>query len=179
MLRIGITGGIGSGKSVVCRYFSALQIPYYNADEEAKYIIDHDPGIQKKLKAYFGEASYTKNGLNKSFIRKRVFGNSAALAKLNEITHPVVLNHFDRWCKEKRKAKHPFIIKEAALVFESDSYKSLDFIITVIAPIATRITRVMKRDGKSKDEVEVIIKKQMSDEEKIKRSNYVINNPDD
>jgi dephospho-CoA kinase len=179
MLRIGITGGIGSGKSVVCKYFERMQVPVYHADDTAKVIIDTDPGIRKEIIAFFGASAYTKKGLNRPFIRKKVFEDKESLSKLNAITHPPVLAHFALWCNEMKKQKHPFVIKEAALIFEIKSYTTLDFTVCVIAPLETRIARVMRRDGKTREEVENIIKKQMSDEEKIKLANWVINNPDD
>jgi dephospho-CoA kinase len=179
MLRIGITGGIGSGKSMVCKYFESRHVPVYYADDEAAILIDADPGIRKKIIAYFGEEAYNKKGLNKIFMRQKVFNDAEALANLNAITHPPVLKHFDDWCVKMKKQGHPFVIKEAALVFESDSYKSLDLVACVVAPAETRIARVMHRDDKTKEEVENIIKKQMTDEEKIKRSDFVIRNNDD
>ncbi|MCX6188862.1 MAG: dephospho-CoA kinase [Bacteroidetes bacterium] len=179
MLRIGITGGIGSGKSVVCEYFKRLQVPVYNADDRSNVIIDNDPEIREQLIAYFGPQAYLPTGLNRAFIREIVFNNSQALSKLNSITHPVIFKNFDDWCHSKKKQKHEFIIKEAALVFESDSYKFLDFIVCVVAPVKTRIARVMHRDHKSIEEIEKILKKQLPDAEKIKRSDYVIHNPND
>ena len=179
MLRVGITGGIGSGKSTVCKFFESQQVPVYYADDIATKLIDSDAGIRKKIISVFGPSSYVKTGLNKSFIRKKVFEDKEALEKLNAITHPVIFKHFDQWCAARKKEKHPFIIKEAALIFESDSYKHLDFFVCVIAPVETRIARVVQRDGKTRKEVEQVISKQLSDEEKIKRSDIVINNPGD
>ncbi len=179
MLRIGITGGIGSGKSIVCNYFEKLQVPLYHADDEATRLIDHNLKIRKKIISFFGEDAYAKKGLNKAVIRQRVFNDQKALTVLNAITHPPLMKHFNDWCAAQKKQKHPFIIKEAALVFESNSYQMLDFVVCVVAPLETRISRVMQRDGKTRVEVERIINKQWSDEEKIKRSDFVIQNPDD
>jgi dephospho-CoA kinase len=179
MLRIGITGGIGSGKSLVCKYFENLRIPVFNADDIANKIIDTDAGIRKKIPKYFGPSSYNDKGLNRKFIRDRVFNDAEALTALNSITHPVILNYFDNWCKRMKKEGHRFVIKEAAIIFESESYKQLDYFVSVIAPVETRIRRVMERDGKTREEVEHIIRRQMSDEEKIKRSDLVISNPGD
>ena len=117
--------------------------------------------------------------MNKTFIRKQIFQNKEALADLNRITHPYILKHFDDWCKQMRKSNYPFVVKEAALVFESDSYKSLDFIVCMVAPLETRIERVIKRDGKLRKEVLDIINRQWTDDEKIKRSAWVIKNTDD
>ncbi len=178
MLRIGITGGIGSGKSVVCHFFERHQIPIYNADDEGNKIIDTDAIIRRNIIAYFGAKAYTQKGLNKPLIRKLVFGKHEALQKLNAITHPVIIGHFDEWCVRMKKQGHLLVVKEAALMFESESYKSLDFIACVVAPIETRIARVIQRDGKSRDEVMRIINKQWSDVEKIKRSDYIIYNDD-
>ncbi len=179
MLRIGITGGIGSGKSRVCQYFEKMGVPVYYADDIANLLINSDPVIRKEIIASFGPSSYTKKGLNKAYIREKVFNDEEALTRLNLITHPVVFRHFEAWCAEMEKQGHPFIIKEAALIFETDSFKHLHFFVCVIAPLETRIARVMHRDGLSRKELIGIIKKQLPDEEKIKRSDIVINNPDD
>jgi dephospho-CoA kinase len=176
MLRIGITGGIGSGKSWVCGYFEKLQVPVYNADNEAALLIDTDPVIRRKIISCFGVRSYLKRGLNKPFIRKLVFNNPENLKTLNAITHPPVLKHFDLWCKARKKERHLFVIKEAALIFESDSHKSLDYVACVVAPVETRLQRVMQRDRKTREEVMNIMKKQMTDKEKVKRSDFVISN---
>jgi len=179
MLRVGITGGIGSGKSMVCGYFESQRVPVYYADREAGHLIDLDPGIRKKIISYFGRGAYSEKGLNKNFIRKKIFNDPDALSTLNKISHPPLLRHFDRWCKLRKIDKELFVIKEAALIFESDSYKSLDFIVCVVAPQETRIGRIMRRDKKSREEIEKIINSQWSDEEKIRRSDFIIYSNDE
>ena len=179
MLRIGITGGIGSGKSRVCTYFEKMQVPVYYADTEAGRIIDTDPRIRKKLLEYFGARAYTSRGLNKAFIRKKVFGNAEAIAFLNATTHPVVIADFVNWCKTRKKEKHRFVLKEAALIFESGSDKELDFIVCVTAPEEERIQRVVQRDKRTPEEVLSIFQRQMPEAEKIRLSNAVIYNSND
>lgn len=176
MLRIGVTGGIGSGKSMVCTYFEKMQVPVYYADDEARRIIDTHAGIRKKLTAYFGPRAYTARGLNKPFIRKQVFGNPEAIHFLNITTHPVVIAHFVSWSKDRKKEKHPYVLKEAALIFESGSNRELDYIVCVTAPEEERIQRVMQRDHRSREEVQSIMQRQMPEAEKIRLSNAVIYN---
>ena len=174
-LLVGITGGIGAGKSIVSRIFEILGIPKYDADSRAKILMNSDSQLRKSITLLFGTEAYKDDHLNRQFIAAKAFENKSLLTQLNELVHPVVGSDFKLWVK---KQSTPYILKEAALLFESDSYKSLDKIITVTAPEAIRIERVMSRDGRSKDQVKSIISNQMSEEEKADRSDYVIANDD-
>lgn len=177
MLKIGITGGLGSGKTIVCEVFKLLKIPVYNADEEAKEIINTHQHIALQLKETFGNEIYAKNNiLDRKKLAEIVFNNPQKLQELNNIVHPEVKKHFQHWANGQKEA--PYIIKEAAILFESESYKDLDVIITVYAPKKLRIERVMKRDKCSAESAEARMNQQMSDEDKIKRSHHVINNDD-
>ncbi len=173
MIKVGITGGIGSGKSVVCSIFKQLNIPVFDADSVAKTIMLHED-IQQKIKDTFGEIVC---GIDKKISTKKlgelVFNDNNSLQKLNSIIHPEVGKVFEDWCM---KQTSPYIIKEAAILFESGSNKSVDKVITVVSPLELRIARVMKRNSLSREEVLNRISKQWSDEEKIKRSDFVVKN---
>ena len=176
MLKIGITGGIGSGKTTVCKVFETLGIPVFYADTVAKQIMITDEILVKGVKDAFGEESYTDNGaLNNKHIAAIVFNDAAKLAKLNELVHPAVFRAFDNWVKDV-PASVPFILKEAALLFESGSYHMCDKNILVIAPEEIRLQRVMQRDGVTAEQVKARMDKQMSDEEKLKLADYTIYN---
>lgn len=168
MLRVGITGGIGSGKTTVCRIFEKLGVPVYYADQQADVLINTNPLIKRQLQKYFGDDIYNDYGLDKLKMRKAVFGNKAALEKLNEVVHPVVINHFDQWSHKHKKA--PYILKEAALMFESGSYKQLDAVVMVTAPLDQRIQRIIKRDKRNLAEIKKIISGQWSESKKKKLS---------
>lgn len=172
---IGLTGGIGSGKSTIASYFKALGVPVYIADDEARNLMD-DPEIVKKVQAVFEENVMENHVLNRKKIAALVFSNPQKLEKLNSIVHPEVKKHFISWLK--RHKDQPFIIKEAAILFESGSYKDCNKIIVVTAPEEIRIDRVMQRDKVTKEQVLERMKNQWTDEEKIKRSDFVIENID-
>ena len=176
MLKIGITGGIGSGKTTVCRVFETLGIPVFYADVVAKDIMVSDPVLMAGVKNAFGEESYLEQQvLNKAHIAQIVFNNDTELARLNALVHPAVFRAFDQWVAEV-PAKHPYILKEAALLFESDSYKMCDKTIVVVAPLALKKQRVMLRDQVTEAQVQARIDKQFSDEQKIKMADFLIHN---
>lgn len=176
MIKVGITGGIGSGKSTVCKIFESLGIPVYYADQQARSLSDHHPEIIKGVKHLFGDDIYTDDQLNRKKVGELVFVNKKLLNSLNQIIHPVVAQHFENWLKINAKA--PYIMKEAAILFESGAYKQVDKIITVSSPKELRLTRVMERDRLSKEEVERRMLNQMDEADKIKKSDFVINNND-
>jgi dephospho-CoA kinase len=173
-LHLGITGGIGSGKSTVCHIFSTLGIPIYYADERAKWLMTHDLDLIKGIKTLFGEEAYLKDGsLNRKLISAQAFGQPALLAQLNALVHPAVGKDGLKWQAEQSS---PYTLKEAALMYESGSHKTLDKIIVVTAPLELRIARVMARDQVEREAVEKRIAQQMPEEEKIKRADYLIHN---
>ena len=173
MLKVGITGGMGSGKTTICRIFEVLLVPVYYADIEAKRLIQNDPQLILEIKAYFGEETYLPdNTLNRTLLADLVFNTPEALAKLNSLVHPAVKNDFLFWAKQQAAA--PYIIKEAALIFESESYKVLDKVITVFTPSPIRINRVMERENMDKDSVLSRMKHQMPEEEKIRQNKFVL-----
>ena len=172
---LGLTGGIGSGKTTVSKIFTALGVPVYNADDEAKVLMQSSKIIKSKIIELFGEKSYFKNGLNRSYIAQIVFKDKEKLKALNAIVHPEVTAHFKIW---KSLQSHPYVVKEVAILFEIGAQDQFDFILTITAPQQTRIDRVMLRDNKSYDEVLSIIQNQWSDAKKIEKSDYVIQNID-
>ena len=180
MLRIGITGGIGSGKSVVARLFAALGAPVYDSDSRAKWVMSHDLPLREQLLAAFGAETYTAEGqLNREYLSQRVFGEPAQVARLNALVHPRVGADFAAWAAAQKAAAYPYLLKEAALLYESGAYRQLDRIITVYAPPEVRHARVLRRDAhRSAAEVQAIMRQQLSDEEKLQRADYVIYNDD-
>ena len=175
MRKLGITGGIGSGKSTVCKVFELLGVPVYYADDEARSLLENDAEVKGKIVQQFGAEVLDENSvIDRKKLAAIVFINADRLALLNAIVHPAVANHFERWLKKNEQSA--YIVKEAAILFESGAYKGVDEIITVVAPPELKIARVMKRDKSTAEQVMQRIKNQMSDEEKIKRSQYVIHN---
>lgn len=173
MIRVVLTGGIGSGKTTVANVFKTLGVPIYIADDQAKQLMLRSKVIRRKLITLFGEDAYTKEGLNKPYLSKAIFNDKELLKKINAIVHPKVAKHFEKWVA---KQNTEYVIKEAAIVFENGSYKNYDYIITIIAPREIRLQRVLKRDNSTKSKVEAIMKNQWEDDKKIKLSHFVIEN---
>lgn len=175
-LQVGITGGIGSGKSLVCRIFGCLGVPVYDADSRAKKLMTTDGILIGQIKEEFGKLSYHSDGvLNRKLIAEQVFREPEKLEKLNRLVHPRVANDYEQWVQEH--LAHSYLIKEAALLFEAGTDKLLDKIIVVSAPEEMRIKRTLARDPqRSEGEVKSIIKSQMMEDEKVSRANYVILN---
>jgi len=172
---IGLTGGIGSGKTTIALYFKSLGVPVYIADDEAKKIMD-SPKIGVALKKIFGNGIFENNKIVKEKLAKIVFQDPEKLKSLNSIIHPAVQKHFQDWLK--LHDKFPLVIKEAAILFESGSYKDCNTIITVVAPLESRIARVMERDKTTKENVTRRINNQWTDEMRIAKSDYTIDNND-
>lgn len=174
-LLIGLTGGIGSGKSLIAKIFSSLGVPVYDADSRAKKLMTTDSVLVAAIQKEFGKDAYDQNGvLNRKFLAGEVFNNPEKLKVLNQLVHPRVQVDTEKWVNEN--SNQPYLIKEAALLFESGSSQTLDKIIVVTAPVAVRIKRVMQRDGRSQKEVENIIRNQMTEEEKMARADFIIRN---
>jgi len=176
MLKIGITGGIGSGKTTICHIFEALGTSVFYADDVAKQIMVTDPVLVAGIKGTFGEESYQQNGvLNNKYIAGIVFNDAAQLAKLNALVHPAVFRAFDTWVAQVSETC-PYILKEAALLFESGSYQMCDKNILVTAPVEVRMARVMARDQVSQAQVKARMDKQYTDEQKLKMADFFIVN---
>ncbi len=170
---IGLTGGIGSGKTTIAKHFASLGVPVYIADDEAKKLMDN-PEIITELKSVFGDEIIENEKIDRKALAQIVFQNPKKLKKLNSIIHPAVKLHFENWLNSHKN--HPIIIKEAAILFESGSYKDCDAIITVTSPLEERINRVMKRDNTSRESILHRINNQWTDEQRISKSDYVISN---
>lgn len=174
MLKVGITGGIGSGKSTVSRFFSELGVPVYDSDQRAKSLMQHDDSIIIKIKKEFGDDSYLNNVLNRSHIAEIVFKNELKLKQLNAIVHPVVRTDFNNWLSQNSNAK--FVIKEAAIMIESGAYKDLDKLIVVNANREQKIKWIKKRDHLLLEDIENRIQNQLSDKIRNQYADFIIEN---
>ncbi|HET6244367.1 MAG: dephospho-CoA kinase [Bacteroidetes bacterium] len=174
MIKLGITGGIGSGKTLVCSVFHHLGIPFYNADLEAKRLVNSNKEISDFIKKEFGKDLFTTQGLDRKKLAELIFNNPSALSALNAKVHPEVKKDFELWVQKQNQA--PYVIKEAAILFESGAYKHVDKIITVVAPENIRIERAIKRDNVTESEVRKRMSFQSSDEFKVQKSDFVISN---
>ena len=170
---VGLTGGIGSGKTTVAKMFQELGVPLYIADERAKVLMNTSKVIKKKLVHLFGEKAYENDQLNRPFLATRIFENAQLLKQMNAIVHPAVAADFELWSAAQTA---PYILKEAAIIFENNLEWQYDVIITVVADLDQRIARVVNRDKTTKEKVLAIVKNQLSDAEKAKRSDFVIIN---
>lgn len=173
MLKIGITGGMGSGKSTVAKVFETLGIPVYYADDAAKRILNENEELKAKIINYFGQDAYNENGLNRSYLASIVFNDREKLDLLNSLTHPLTIADANAWFE---KQKSPYAIKEAALLFESGAAEGIDYIIGVDAPRAIRIRRIMQRDQLTASEIEKRFSKQLQEDIKMKLCDFVIKN---
>lgn len=174
MILVGVTGGIGSGKSTVCSFFEALGIAVYYADDQAKYLSSYDPVVKKEVESLFGKDIYIEGQLDRKKIASLIFSNEEYRIKLNQIIHPAVKNDFELWLLARRKEKRKYVIKEAAILIETGNYKEMDKVILVRADINQRIEWLEKRNGWSVSEIQARINSQMSDEEKMKFVDFII-----
>ena len=172
-ITVGITGGIGSGKSTVCEIFKILGVPVFEADKIARTLMNENPEIRQNLITWFGDEIYSENLLNRKKLAELIFNNTQNLEQVNSIVHPVVRNEFEKW---KNSQKSVYSVYEAAILFESGFYKLMDLNFLIVSPEQLRIHRVMKRDQISEEQVLARIHNQWSDEEKIKLANAVIYN---
>jgi len=173
MLKVGITGGMGSGKTTVAHIFETLGIPVYYADDAAKRIMNEDPSLRMEIIRIFGDESYNGEGLNRSYIASKVFSNPEQLNMLNAIVHPATIRDGENWMKRQNS---PYALKEAALIFESGAAEGLDYVIGVSAPTPLRIERVIQRDGMERSEIKARMAKQLDPEIAMKLCDFVIQN---
>ena len=176
MIKAGITGGIGSGKTTVCKMFEKLGIPVYYADDRAKYLMQHEHFLIDQIKKNFGEDVYINGTLDRKLLASKVFNDPVKLALLNSLVHPAVFRDTERWMEEQREKKVPYVLKEAALLVETGSYKSLDKLLVVTAPLNTRIERVSERDKIGEEEIMARVKNQLPEDDKVKLASFVITN---
>jgi len=173
MIKVGLTGGIGSGKSTVAKIFEVLGVPVYYADDAARRLMNENEELKATIIENFGEATYINGKLDRKFLAAVVFSNKEKLELLNSLTHPITIDDAEQWIKKQTSS---YIIKEAALLFESGSAKHLDMIIGVSAPMQLRLKRVMDRDGLPEEEVLKRMDRQMDEEMKMKQCDFVISN---
>ena len=174
-LLIGITGGIGSGKSLISRIFNTLGVPVYDTDARAKWLMANDPSIKSQLIELLGSESFIEEKLNRTFIARKSFGNEKILSRLNTIVHPQVGTDFSKWVTMHQKS--PVLLKESALIFETSSYADLDQVILVLSPSELRIKRVLARDlYRSREDIEAIISHQKSVAETSLLAQFIVNN---
>jgi len=174
MLKVGLTGGIGSGKTLVCSVLEKLGAAVYYADTEARRVMNGDPKLVTQISRLFGDKAYVGGTLNREFLADRVFKDHGLLASLNELVHPAVREDFSRWAGKQNHAL--YVVEEAASLFESGSDRHMDLTVVVCAEEELRVKRVMQRDGIAREQVLDRMKNQMSEEEKMKKADYVINN---
>ncbi|MEJ7643301.1 MAG: dephospho-CoA kinase [Chryseolinea sp.] len=175
-VQIGVTGGIGSGKSLICRIFSCLGVPIYDADSHAKELMTTDGILISNIKKEFGELSYHGDGtINRNYLSSKVFNNTEKLQQLNNLVHPRVREDYNKWMNAN--TGHSYVVKEAALMFEAGSYQQMDKVVVVSAPDELRIRRVLKRDShRSEIQIKGIIENQMPEEEKVRRADFTVRN---
>lgn len=177
MIKVGITGGIGSGKTSVCQVFERLGAAVYYADVRAKQLMEEDKELIISIKELIGEDAYNADGtLNRTLIADTVFSDEKKLLQLNALVHPVVARDYESWNEILARKNYPYSIKEAALLIEAGSYKQCDKLIVVTADIEARIRRVMTRDNVTREQVLARINAQLPEEEKVKLADYVIRN---
>ncbi len=171
---MGITGGIGSGKTLVCRVFDKIGIPVYDADSRARSLMNHDPGLVSEITDLLGQEAYRDGSLDREYVAGKVFMNEDLLNRLNRIVHPAVRDDYLQWVKDRTEV--PYVIEEAAILFESGAHRFMDLTVLVYAPEDLRIRRVMERDGVSEEEVRMRMRHQMNEEEKKKLADKMISN---
>ena len=174
MFQVGVTGGIGSGKTLVCSVLEKFGVPVYKADLQARRLMQEDPELMDRIVELFGEEAYLGGALNRTYLAERVFGNGELLARLNAAVHPAVRKDYQRWLADQQDV--PYVVEEAAILFESGASRWMDLVVMVYAPEALRIFRVMQRDGVSEETVKRRMAHQMGEEEKRSRSDLVIFN---
>ena len=175
MMIVGLTGGIGSGKTTVAQMFESYGVPVYNSDERAKELMVKSGDLVDEIKSLLGEAAYTRNGLNREYVARKVFADKDLLNSLNGLVHPAVRNDFNRWASEQNA---PYVIQEAAILFENGAYEKFDSMILVTAPKMVRLKRIMQRDKESEDHILARMSHQWEDSKKLPLAHFVIENTD-
>ncbi len=173
-MKVGLTGGIGSGKTLVCSVLEKLGVAVYYADSEARRLMNSDPELVLQISGLFGNKAYEGGILNREFLAQRVFKDKVLLTRLNELVHPAVRKDFSRWASEQKPAF--YVVEEAAILFESGSDRNMDLTIGVFAEKELRVQRVMQRDGIAREQVRVRINSQMNEKEKMEKADIVIYN---
>lgn len=173
MFRLGVTGGIGSGKSTICKIFNVVGIPHFSADHSARVIMDTDPGLKRAIMELTSPGLYKDGQLDRQEFARLIFNNDDLLQKVNALVHPLVFRDFEKWCSIQDS---PYVIMEAAILFESGGEKYTDRVAAVIAPVDERIMRVVERNSMTREDVVARIKKQVPEEYLVSRADYIIDN---
>lgn len=173
MIKVGLTGGIGSGKTTVARVFEVLGVPVYYADKEAKRLMIENSDLRIAIQQEFGKATYNTEGIDREYLAKIVFKDARALAKLNSLVHPVVRQDFKEWAVFQ---KVPYVIQESAILFETGLYLSFDKIISVLSPMEERLVHLLLRDKSSKEQIQARMNAQVSDKIRQEKSDYILQN---
>lgn len=178
MLKVGITGGIGSGKSTVCKIFNLLNIPIYDSDARSRFLQENNSTIIESTISLFGKDAYFKDGkLNKTFVSKIVFENPLLLSQLNKIVHPIVIFDAQKWFQEQENKEYSYAIKESALLFSAGIHTSIDISIAVVSPLEVRVNRILKRDtSKTEQEIYAIIESQKANESFFSKTDFTVFN---
>lgn len=177
MYKVGITGGIGSGKSMICQIFELLGVPVYYADARAKLLMWQNKKLKQQIKSAFGSEVYHSNGrINRPYLASKIFSDKELLKTINSLVHPAVQKDTEAWYKSLESSVCPYALKEAAIMIESGSHVYLDALIVVTCPVEIRVSRVIKRDKSKSEDIKRRIASQMPDEERIKYATYIINN---
>jgi dephospho-CoA kinase len=174
MFRVGLTGGIGSGKSLICSILEKLGVPVYYADAEAKRLMESDPVLKAQIMDLYGVQAYSRGSLDRKYLAERLFGDEELLAAMNALVHPVVREDFKKWAEQQNEV--PYVVEEAAILFESGAHRELDSTVLAYAPVEVRISRVMERDKCDRDTVMKRMGHQWNEEEKKKLVDHVIVN---
>lgn len=174
MFVVGLTGGIGSGKSLICSILEKLRVPVYKADTEARKLMNSDPGLRDQIVKLFGERAYRSGQIDSAYLAELLFGDAAMLTAMNTLVHPAVRKDFRRWAEQQDEL--PYVVEEAAILFESGAYKEMDFTVLISAPEEVRIKRVMERDGSKRESVLRRMEHQWSEGELRKMADFVIVN---
>ena len=174
MFLVGLTGGIGSGKSLICSILEKLRVPVYYADTEAKKLMNSDPDLKDQIVRLFGEQAYKSGYIDSAYLAGRLFGDAALLSDMNALVHPLVRKDFRRWAEQHDEL--PYVVEEAAILFESGAYKDMDFTVLISAPEEVRITRVMERDGSKRESVQKRMEHQWSEGKLRELADHVIIN---
>ena len=172
---LGLTGGIGSGKTAVSKMFNALDVPVYNADQAAKILMQSSKDLKHKIKQLLGEDAYNQNQLNKAYISEKIFNNKALLTQINALVHPEVALDFNSWLSMQNSV---YVVKEVAILFETAAEDQFDYILTVTAPESLRIQRIIERDHTPLAKIKAVMSNQLGDSEKTAKSDFVIHNID-
>lgn len=181
MIKVGITGGIGAGKSFVSNLLTQWEYPVFDSDSEAKKIMNNHPEVIQQIKNTFGEQAYINNQINRAYLALQIFNHPSSKSKLNSIVHPAVIKAFDKWCLEmdnpqSNKQEVKIVFNEAAIFFETGRYKDFDFTVLVTAPKEVRIQRILKRDKTTTDDIKSRMDNQWSDAKKIPLASFIVNN---